>query len=363
MITNSSAPKDIDLSLEYSFLRLPYNYGVKVFKDNKRVIEKELSKIVKEITKLSKNSNALENSQSLKNSLEEKIKELKILKEKLKVLHTEEECIYKTIQNRIIEFDDIQYQNFDNKPNLGDKRPHPDYYLKKLLNRNLIEYLLRYGKENSSKEVQKTLEKDYNFDIERKIIENNKNIFNQLKEGNVDEALQWCRENRSKLNRTGSNFEFRLLITKYLTKVISNESLESVQFLRENLNLTKENGLEESALKDLRNASRLLILPNPKDSSISKDYLEKEACLDIAKEFIIQSAEVEAFAKNSNFESYIQSGIAALKTVFCSDQRHESINKRHNNLCPCCNSWIKELGKKVPSTPKLNSFLICRISG
>ena len=215
MIANSSATKDMDLSLEYSFLRLPYNYGVKVFKDNKRIIEKELSNIVKEISKMSKNPEGLQNSADLKKALQEKVKILKSLKEKLKVLHNEEEAIYKTIQNRIIEFDNIQNQNVDCNPNLGDKRPHPDYYIKKLLNRNLTEYLLRYGRDFSSKELQKTLDQDYNFDIERKIIENNKNISEQLKVGNVDEALQWCRENRSKLNRTGSNFEFRLLLQKY----------------------------------------------------------------------------------------------------------------------------------------------------
>jgi len=113
----------------------------------------------------------------------------------------------------------------------------------------------------------------------------------------------------------------------------------------------------------LRNASRLLILPNPEDNTISKEFLNKEACLSFAKEFIIQSAEVESFNKNSDFESYLQSGIASLKTVFCSDMKFEIDGKQHNNLCPCCNNWIHECGKKVPSTPKHNSFLICRISG
>jgi hypothetical protein len=41
-------PKDVDLSLEYSFLRLPYNYSVKVFKEDKRIIEKDISSVVKE---------------------------------------------------------------------------------------------------------------------------------------------------------------------------------------------------------------------------------------------------------------------------------------------------------------------------
>lgn len=41
--------EETDLSLEYSFIRLPYNYGVKQFKEDKRIIEKEMNSIIKEI--------------------------------------------------------------------------------------------------------------------------------------------------------------------------------------------------------------------------------------------------------------------------------------------------------------------------
>jgi hypothetical protein len=146
------------------------------------------------------------------------------LKDKLKVLHLEEEKVYKTIQNRTQEFDEIQKQYLE-KLKLGDKRPHPDFYWKRLLNRNLVEYLLREGSEKSSKELEKSLEKDYNFEIEKRIIENNKNIFEELRSGYVDEALGWCKENRSKLSRTGSNFEFKLILSKFIRNVIDGKNI------------------------------------------------------------------------------------------------------------------------------------------
>ena len=75
--------------------------------------------------------------------------------------------------------------------------------------------------------------------------------------------------------------------------------------------------MDEAALKELRLASRLLICPHPEDSDTSAKYLDGKACDTVAAEFVKQSAEVEALYKNSTFESYLQSGMAALKTVFC----------------------------------------------
>jgi macrophage erythroblast attacher len=122
--------------------------------------------------------------------------------------------------------------------------------------------------------------------------------------------------------------------------------------------------MDEKALKELRLASRLIICPHPETSDMTAKYLDSKACQEVASEFVRQSAEVEALYKNSTFESYLQSGMAALKTVFCSDEKLDSnLNQNCNNMCPCCNVWINEAGSKVPNTPRLNSFLRCRISG
>ena len=343
--------QDIDLGIEYSFLRLPYNLGVKVFKDDKRIIEKEMNSIMVEILNQSKNKNTLENKTELKKQINLKIEQLKDLKTKLKFLHSQEEKIFRAIQQRIQEFQDLQ--NLQGKFKLGDKRPHADLYWQRLLNRNLVEYLVRVGAGKSSEELEKVLDKTHSFEFEQKIIENNQQIYEQLCQGKVDDALAWCKENRSKLSRMGSRFEFKLVLKKYLQKLKEGSTMDAIEIQRSNL---VSGVVEDESVESLRKSCRLLITGTNNEVCNGVDKVDDT--IELAKEFRSQCWEVEALNKVSTFESYIQSGIAALKTIFCYNK-----SCKPQSICPCCNIWINETGSKVPFTPTINSFLRCRISG
>ena len=104
----------------------------------------------------------------------------------------------------------------------------------------------------TTKEFENFLGKKYNYELEKKIIENSDNIYNEVKEGYLDSAMLWCKENRSKLTKFNSKLEFKLVIQKYFQYILKSDVLNAINVLKDNL-ITP---LDKESLGQLQLASR-----------------------------------------------------------------------------------------------------------
>ncbi|EDO07907.1 hypothetical protein BBOV_III003430 [Babesia bovis T2Bo] len=75
----------------------------------------------------------------------------------------------------------------------------------------------------------------------------------------------------------------------------------------------------------------------------------------LCQEFDSVSAAVYGLNKRPLLESLVHTGLCAIKTAGCKDQR--------NSTCPACLPDLQEYVNQIPSTTKLDSVLICPVTG
>lgn len=49
-------------------------------------------------------------------------------------------------------------------------------------------------------------------------------ILKELNQKKIDSVLKWCKENKSKLKKNGTNFEYKILLKLLLKKVEQNQN-------------------------------------------------------------------------------------------------------------------------------------------
>lgn len=143
-----------DLSIEYSYVRVPYDSGVKStlnmhsflhlalgFKTSKKTVEKEMSSILNSIIALKK-ENHLNKTQTT-SSLSSLITRLKSLKRKLDENYHEEDEIYECCKKRLLQLNSLDPQKKESIAEFQNSRVH---YL-------VIEYLVRNNYNDTAKAI------------------------------------------------------------------------------------------------------------------------------------------------------------------------------------------------------------------
>lgn len=126
------------------------------------------------------------------------------LKRKLESLHSEEKALHKHTRTRLQHLQDLY-----GIPSLADVKY--DEWSRVRLNRLLVDYLLRLGYGESARLLaqEKGIEDLVDIDAFAQCL----TIERALREGNVQEALAWCAENRQALKKTLASLVSRLTDT------------------------------------------------------------------------------------------------------------------------------------------------------
>jgi len=331
-----------DLGIEYTLIRVPYDSGVKTFKGSKKTIEKEMSSILNSIIALKKEPHLTKTQTTT--SINGLITRLKTLKRKLDDNYHEEDEIYECCKKRLLRLGSVDIHNKENVTEYQASR----------VNQLILEQLVR----NDYMDTAKVLSKEYGMEdfmsVDAKILQEYNTIIRDLGQKSCGTAFQWCQANKTKLLRINSQFEIKLIFQEFIELLKSNQRTEALEYIRRCPEPIKNQHIDE-----IKKAMGCLTFYNQIDKLPSyKLYFEETRWDDLISIFRHDSFLVSGVTINTNLEISLKAGLSALKTDSCLDQK---LHKPES--CPVCNPSMKKLAMTVPSTHKVVSSLICRISG
>jgi len=134
-------------------------------------------------------------------------------------------------------------------------------FCEKKLNNLLLDFFLRERfLETANYYIQ---EEKINSSVEYSIFQEIQKILNCIKAKDVNEALNWCNTNKSKLSKLNSDIKFKLLKQQFLEIYKLGYIVEAVKFARENFS-----GLNN--YKDIQEVMVLLAIKKENTKSLPK---------------------------------------------------------------------------------------------
>jgi macrophage erythroblast attacher len=221
-------------------------------------------------------------------------------------------------------------------------------FCEKKLNNLLLDFFLREKFLETAKNYID--EEKINSSVEYSIFLEIQKILQNLKNKDINEALNWCNTNKSKLTKLNSNIKFKLLKQQFIEIYKSGNVLDAVKLARENF----------SSHSDTKEISEIMIILAVRRESIDKipkiiEILSEERWKDLENDFKQVFFQVYSMKSSSPLEVLFQSGLMSLKTPFCYSNK--------NKTCPVCCVEIGALAKGLPASHHPVSTLICRITG
>jgi len=331
-----------DCSIEYPYIRVPYDSGVKLFKTTKKHVEKEMSAILNSIVALKKDPHTPK--ETAITSIKNLMSRIQCLKRKMDENYSEEEQIYECCKKRLIQLNSL---------NTWDKPSYVAYYRART-NRLVVDHLLRANCVNTAQKIAEEYKLQDFTAIDGKIISEYRKVIFDLKNRSCEVALKWCHVNKSKLTRLNSTFEFKLIFQEFIELVRQQNIQGALAYMRRHADSFQDNHIEDisKAMGCLTFYKMIHKFPQ------YQIYFEDSRWEELIELFKKEAFYVMGVSKESGLEITLQAGLCSLKTSNCFDKKR---NKPHS--CPLCNPVMQKLGSTVPSTHKIVSSLICRITG
>jgi macrophage erythroblast attacher len=331
-----------DLSIEYPYIRVPYDAGVRSFKTTKKHVEKEMSAILNTIITLKKDPSS--NRDLAIGSLKNLLTRLQGLKKKLDDNYNDEEHSYECCKKRFINLNTLT---------LTDKQACAAYY-KSRTNRLVVDHLLRKNYVETAQKIATEYNLNDFISIDGKILAEYRKVIIDLNNKSCESAMRWCQTNKSKLSRINSEFEFKLIFQEFIELVRQNNIQGALVFMKRYAETFQDNHIG-----DISKAMGCLTFYKMIDKFPQyKYYFDDARWTDLIELYKKESFYVMGISNQSGLEVTLQSGLCSLRTSNCFEKK---LSKSHS--CPICNPILQKMAAAVPSTHKIVSSLICRITG
>ncbi|KAJ5069741.1 e3 ubiquitin-protein transferase maea [Anaeramoeba ignava] len=337
----------------YPLLKPSYELLSKLFHKKYKRIEKEFKYLSDEIEKITKNPN--ENKKEITAKLIKLHNHSKLLQKKLNQTSQIEKKIIQRTKKRIeyLEQQSLSKEKMNEKKPKSKNEENEDIKKKRLLTSQMIlDFLIREDILETAKLLSKTEGFEQLIDIE--IFNDSKRITKSLQNHSIKESLQWCAENRSRLRKINSSFEFELRRQEFIELLRKEEKLKAIQYAKKFLAPFAENQMEK-----IKRVMGMLAFSSSYPN-LPKRYqvlYSDERWNELVLQFQVENLRLYGLSKQSLFEIVLGAGLAAMKSLHCFKEDSKSIN------CPVCHPLCNILAKDLPINPHTNSCFVCRISG
>jgi len=280
----------------------------------------------------------------------------------------------------------------------------------------IADHLLRHGYRDSAKLIAER--SNVAEIVDDVVLENVHHVSMQLRDQNLEPALKWCMDRKSRLKKMNSSLEFELHRIAFLQLVRSGKHEEAVYYAKKHLAQHKNDRFEaikktmaklavstrreqkdeeededmevsERSLKRKRYAKNFAEVDEriERKDKILPSYLWEE----IATLFENESSRMLSLSQQSTLQIFLQIGLSSLKTRSCAthsrkykknkvlkpaagaksgESGEENQSKKlllQNEFasvnCPACCEDFAEIVKNVPYSHYARSQLVCRVSG
>ncbi|KAG9239764.1 macrophage erythroblast attacher protein-like protein [Amylocarpus encephaloides] len=342
-ITSKLNP-DTHLILDQPLVRLPFELLRKNFKVAHFNVEKESTALR---TSLRDTTNASLSASSspdevLKN-VDSMLARMRGLKRKLTACQEEETRLTRQSASRIDHLgqlygmqslDDVKYEEWS----------------RTRLDRLLVDYLLRHGYKESASKLSRERGIEELVDVETFV--QMSRIWESLRCKRVNEALQWCAENKKELRRMESNLEFMLRFQQYIELVRTQDQtklLESITHAKRYLL-----PLKDSYPKEVQQACGLLAFPPGTRAEAYSELYSPSRWTTLANLFMQTHNTLLSLPSVPLLHIALSAGLSALKTPSChSSHISSSISPTSSScittsMCPICSTELNDLARNVP---------------
>ncbi|KAL1213707.1 MAEA-like protein [Cardamine amara subsp. amara] len=323
------------LKLEHQLLRVPFEHYKKTIRANHRSFEKEVSSVVSGIGDLANSDCSKEVAVSRLTSL---VSRLQGLKRKLEEGSNVENLQAQRCRARIDHLDSADVENMTEWNNTK-------------LKRILVDYMLRMSYFETASMLSESSNIVDLVDID--IFREAKKVIDALKNREVASALIWCADNKSRLKKSKSKFEFQLRLQEFIELVRADTPgsyKQAIVYARKHLapwGATHMNELQHVlatlAFKSTTECPKYKVLFELRQWDVLVNQFKQEFC------------KLYGMTMEPLLNIYLQAGLSALKTPYGFE---EGCTKED----PLSQESFRKLASPLPFSKQHHSKLVCYIS-
>ncbi|KAM1182789.1 hypothetical protein ACFX14_001159 [Malus domestica] len=321
------------LKLEHQFLRVPFEHYKKTIRANHRVVEKEISSVINGVSEAADRDKT--SSDDAVNHLSSLVSRLQGLKRKLEEGSKTEHLQAQRCRARL---DHLESADVESLSEWSNTR----------VNRILVDYMLRMSYYDTAVKLAESRNIQDFVDID--IFQEAKKVIEALQNKEVGPALAWCAENKSRLKKSKSKFEFQLRLQEFIELVRAENNLRAITYAQKYLAPWGTTHMKEFqrvfvtvAYKSTTECATYKVLFEPKQWDYLVDQFKQEFC------------KLYGMTLEPLLNIYLQAGLSALKTPYCYD---DDCTKED----PLSQEGFRKLAMPLPYSKQHHSKLVCYIT-
>ncbi|KHG13790.1 Macrophage erythroblast attacher [Gossypium arboreum] len=321
------------LKLEHQFLRVPFEHFKKTIRTNHRTVEKEVSAVISSVTDVADSDEISKDDAIL--SLTSLVSRLQGIKRKLEEGSHAENLQAHRCRARLDHLDSADAENLSEWNNVR-------------LKRILVDYMSRMSYYDSAMKLAESSNIQELVDID--VFQEAKKVIDGLRNQEVGPALAWCADNKSRLKKSKSKFEFQLRLQEFIELVRAENYMRAISYARRYLSPWGATHLKELqrvmatlAVRSHTECAKYQVLFEPKQWDFLVDQFKQEFC------------RLYGMTLEPLLNIYLQAGLSALKTPYCYE---DDCTKED----PLSQDSFRKLAMPLPYSKQHHSKLVCYIT-
>ncbi|BBN11315.1 macrophage erythroblast attacher [Marchantia polymorpha subsp. ruderalis] len=348
------------VKLEHQLVRVPYEHLKKSMRATTRLVEKEVSAVVAGVAEAVDKEMSKEEAVQHLTSL---VSRLQGLKRKLDESNKNEQGQVQRCRARLDHLSILRFGSKEAQLKWNHTR----------VERILVDYMLRSSYYDTAVKLAESANIQDLADID--IFLDARKVFEALENRDCTEALAWCAENKSKLKKAKSKFEFKLRLQEFIELVRSEKMMEAIMYARKHLA-----PWGSTNMKELQQAMATLAFKSNTDCASYKKAEEgggsghflscqlQSASMDdirilfdvkqwdnLVQQFTQEFYKLYGMTMEPLLNIHLQAGLSALKTPSCYE---EGCTKED----PLLQESFRQLAEPLPFSKHVHSKLVCFIS-
>ncbi|XP_039128610.1 protein MAEA homolog [Dioscorea cayenensis subsp. rotundata] len=322
------------LRLEHQFLRVPFEHLKKTIRGNHRSVEKEVSVVLSGVADAADRSEGMSKEDAVTH-LTSLVSRLQGLKRKLEEGNRTENLQAQRCRARLNHLDGVDAGNMSDWSNTRLKRILVDYMLR-------MSYYDTAAKMAEISNMQDLVDIDAFLDAKR--------VIDSLHNKEVAPALAWCIDNRARLKKSKSKFEFQLRLQEFIELVRAENNLQAITYARKYLA-----PWGATHMKELQRVMATLAFKSSTECVNYKVLFEPKQWDYLVEQFKHEFCKLYGMTLEPLLNIYLQAGLSALKTPFSYEEGCPIED-------PLSQDVFRELAAPLPFSKQHHSKLVCHIT-
>lgn len=216
------------------------------------------------------------------------------------------------------------------------------------MKRILVDYMLRMSYYDTAMELAESSNIQDLVDID--VFLDAKKVVDALQNKEVAPALAWCADNKSRLKKSKSKFEFQLRLQEFIEYVRAENNMRAIAYARKYLA-----PWGATHMKELQRVMATLAFKSTTECTTYKVLFEAKQWDYLVDQFKQEFFKLHGMTVEPLLTIYLQAGLSALKTPFCYE---DDCTKED----PLSQESFRKLAMPLPFSKQHHSKLVCYIT-